>query len=67
MSGYADELGDPIRELIQLGERLGFLTYEMVNAGLGDDVLTPQKLDSLLMELHAKGIRLVDEPDALDP
>jgi hypothetical protein len=30
--------------LLQLGERLGYLTYEMLNERLPDEAVTPQKL-----------------------
>ena len=36
----------------------------MLNERLPDDVLRPDKLDALLMEIDRRGIRLIDESEA---
>lgn len=49
MVAFANEPNDPLEELLRLGERLGYLTYEMLNDRLPDEVVSPDKLDALLM------------------
>jgi RNA polymerase primary sigma factor len=59
--------GDPddvVRELLDQGERLGYLTYEMLNERLPDEVVTPDRLDVFLMQVDERGIRLIDETAA---
>jgi hypothetical protein len=38
MVAFADEPNDPVEELLRLGERQGYLTYEMLNERLPDEV-----------------------------
>src|SRR4051794_3618257 len=49
---------DPVMALLRLGERLGYLTYEMLNEMLPHEVVTPAKLDALLMAIDRRHIRL---------
>jgi RNA polymerase primary sigma factor len=63
MFASADQPEDPVQRLLRLGERLGFLTYEMVNDSLPDEVTSPDQLDELLIEIDRRGIRLIDEAD----
>ena len=65
MFASGDGPEDRVRGLIRLGERLGYLTYEMVNEWLPDEVVSPDSLDEFLMELDERGIRLIDEGDVL--
>jgi len=58
-----DEPDDRVEALLWLGERLGYLTYEMLNERLPDEVVAPEKLDAFLMEVDRRGIRLIDEAD----
>jgi RNA polymerase primary sigma factor len=61
--GGAD--GDLAR-LIAAGKRLGYLTFDEVNAYLPDEAVDPEKIDSLLVALEEQGIELVDalpQPD----
>jgi len=51
-----------IEALIQLGESRGYLTYEEMNDGLPDEVVSPDRLDRILMTLDEKGVDLIDEP-----
>jgi hypothetical protein len=53
-----------VRALLDLGERLGFLTYEMLNERLPDAIVRPDRLDAFLIEVDERGIRLIDEADA---
>jgi RNA polymerase primary sigma factor len=63
--GHAD--GDLAR-LIAAGKRLGYLTFDEVNAYLPDEAVDPEKIDALLVALEEQGIELVDEaPVAADP
>ena len=51
--------------LLRLGGRLGYLTYEMLNEGIPDEVVRrPGRLDALLFEIDRRGIRLIDEAEA---
>ena len=52
-----------IKALIQLGESRGYLTYEEMNDGLPDEVVSPDRLDRILMTLDEKGVDLIDESD----
>jgi hypothetical protein len=63
MIDFADEPDNHVKELLTLGERLGYLTYEMLNERLGDKAVTPEKLDAILMMIDERGIRLIDEAD----
>jgi len=63
MVASAEEPGDPIEKLLRLGERQGYLTYEMLNDRLPDEVVCADKLDALLIEIDRRGIRLIDESD----
>jgi RNA polymerase primary sigma factor len=60
----AEEPEDPVEELLRLGERQGYLTYDMLNDRLPADVVRPDTLDALLMEIDRRGIRLIDESEA---
>jgi RNA polymerase primary sigma factor len=51
--------GDLAR-LIAAGKRLGYLTFDEVNAYLPDEAVDPEKIDSLLVALEEQGIELVD-------
>jgi hypothetical protein len=53
-----------VEAVIRLGERLGYLTYEMLNDMLPDRVIAPGRLDAFLDAVDRKGIRLIDEADA---
>src|SRR5947209_17478988 len=44
----------------------GYLTYEEPNEKLPDEVVSLDKLDSLLMMIDEMGIRLIDETDIAD-
>jgi RNA polymerase primary sigma factor len=64
MVAFAEEPNDPVEELLRLGERQGYLTYEMLNERLPDQVVSPDRLDALLTAIDSRGIRLIDEADA---
>src|SRR6185503_4206390 len=62
-SGSQEEADNRVRALLELGTGRGYLTYEELNERLPDEVVSPDKLDSLLMMIDEMGIRLIDEAD----
>src|SRR3954467_15793636 len=65
-SGSQEEGDRPVPELLGLGTSRGFLTYEELNEKLPDEVVSPDKLDTLLMQIDEMGIKLIDEQDIGD-
>src|SRR5438128_1107574 len=63
-SGSQEEVDKRVNALLTLGTSRGYLTYEELNEKLPDEVVSPDKLDSLLMMIDEMGIRLIDETDA---
>ncbi len=66
-SGSQAEVDRRLKELIDLGKANTYLTYEELNLWLPDEMVSPEKLDALLMTLDEMGIRLVDEADVAQP
>src|SRR4051812_688017 len=62
-SGSQEEVDRRVGVLLELGTSRGFLTYEELNEKLPDEVVSPDKLDSLLMRIDEMGIKLIDEAD----
>ncbi len=62
-SGSPEEVVIRVNILIDMGKSRGYLTYEELNHKLPDEVVSPDKLDSLLMMIDEMGIRLIDESD----
>ena len=62
-SGSPEEVERRVRELVDIGKSNGFITYEELNDRLPDELVSPDKLDSLLMMLDEMGVRLIDEAD----
>jgi RNA polymerase primary sigma factor len=48
------------QQLIDLGKRKGFLTYEEVNESLPSDMISPERIDDLMMLLGDEQIEIVD-------
>src|SRR4051812_3514365 len=65
-SGSQEEADRRVRDLLGLGTSRGFLTYEELNEKLPDEVVSPDKLDTLLMQIDEMGIKLIDEQDIGD-
>jgi RNA polymerase primary sigma factor len=65
-SGSQEEADNRVRALLELGTSRGYLTYEELNQKLPDEVVSPDKLDSLLMMIDEMGIRLIDESDVAE-
>ena len=62
-SGSQEEVDIRVKAILELGTSRGYLTYEELNDKLPDEVVSPDKLDSLLMMIDEMGIRLIDEAD----
>src|SRR5687767_13839954 len=62
-SGSQEEADNRVRILLEMGTSRGYLTYEELNERLPDEVVSPDKLDSLLMMIDEMGIKLIDEAD----
>jgi RNA polymerase primary sigma factor len=65
-SGSQAEADLRVQILLDLGTSRGFLTYEELNEKLPDEVVSPDKLDTLLMKMDEMGIKLIDEADIGD-
>src|SRR5258706_16070214 len=65
-SGSQEEADARVKALLELGTSRGYLTYEELNERLPDEVVSPDKLDSLLMMIDEMGIKLIDEGDIGD-
>ncbi len=55
---------EQIAELLERGKVRGYLTYEEMNDSLPDDLVSPERLDRILMQLDELGVDLLDETDA---
>ncbi|HWE92707.1 MAG TPA: RNA polymerase sigma factor RpoD [Tepidisphaeraceae bacterium] len=62
-SGSQEEADLRVQALLTMGTSRGYLTYEELNERLPDEVVSPDKLDSLLMMIDEMGIKLIDEAD----
>ncbi len=62
-SGSQEEVDSRVNALLAMGTSRGYLTYEELNDRLPDEVVSPDKLDSLLMMIDEMGIKLIDEAD----
>src|SRR5690349_24218237 len=65
-SGSQEEADKRVQILLDLGTTRGYLTYEELNERLPDEVVSPDKLDSLLMKIDEMGIKLIDDMDVAD-
>ncbi len=52
-----------LRELIELGTRRKWISYEELNTTLPDEMVDPEKLDELLTVIEGLGIELINEED----
>ena len=58
------QIDNRLRELIELGERQGYLTFTQINEYLPDEAVNPEKLDHLFESLEERGLEIVDEKRA---
>jgi RNA polymerase primary sigma factor len=57
----AQKIEKQVKRLIDRGKEKGYLTYDEVNVFLPSDIISPEKLDSILMTLDEEGIEIKDE------
>jgi RNA polymerase primary sigma factor len=62
-SGSPEEVEARVNALLSMGTSRGYLTFEELNEKLPDEVVSPDRLDSLLMMIDEMGIKLIDESD----
>ena len=61
--GAADALSPEILSLIVEGKKKGVLTWEEINKHLPDDVVSPEKLDAIMVAVDEAGIDIVEESE----
>ena len=61
--GGPEEVQARVDALLDLGSDRGYLTYEELNLKLPDEMVSPDRLDTLLMIIDEMGITLIDESD----
>ena len=52
-----------IQTLIEMGKTRGYLTYDEVEANLPDDLVSPDRLDRILVTLDEMGVEVIDESE----
>ena len=52
-----------IQALIERGKERGYLTYDQVEEGLPDDLISPDRLDRILVTLDEMGVDVIDESE----
>ncbi len=62
-SGSPEEVERRLGVLLDMGTSRGYLTYDELNTKLPDEVVAPDRLDSLLMTIDEMGIKLIDDSD----
>jgi RNA polymerase primary sigma factor len=62
-SGSQEEVDRRVAVLLEMGTSRSFITYEELNQRLPDELVSPDKLDTLLMQIDEMGIKLIDEAD----
>ncbi len=62
-SGSPEEVVRRLNVLLDAGKARGYLTYDEMNTKLPDELVSPEKLDALLMVIDEMGIRLIDDSD----
>ncbi|HMO25282.1 MAG TPA: RNA polymerase sigma factor region1.1 domain-containing protein, partial [Tepidisphaeraceae bacterium] len=65
-SGTPEEAQRRVNVLLEMGTTRGYITYEELNTKLPDEVVSPDKLDSLLMTIDEMHIKLIDDADVAD-
>jgi RNA polymerase primary sigma factor len=62
---HADaEVDAKLKELIQLAQDQGYLTYDDINDALPDALIAPDELDNIYTKLREKGIQIVENAEA---
>jgi RNA polymerase primary sigma factor len=52
-----------IQALMERGKERGYLTYDQVEEGLPDDLISPDRLDRILVTLDEMGVDVIDESE----
>ncbi|MCA9245264.1 MAG: sigma-70 family RNA polymerase sigma factor, partial [Phycisphaerales bacterium] len=53
-----------VNELIVVGEKRGYLTWEELNEALPDEAISPERIDSIINRIEQKKISMIDEIEA---
>src|SRR5437868_9213837 len=56
----ADKLSPEVKNLIEEGKKRGFVTYDELNKVLPDDMVSPDKLDTILQMMDDLVIEMVE-------
>lgn len=62
-SGSPEEVVRRLNVLLDAGKARGYITYDEMNTKLPDELVSPEKLDALLMVIDEMNIRLIDDSD----
>ncbi|MCX5683935.1 MAG: hypothetical protein NT049_09650, partial [Planctomycetota bacterium] len=54
---------EQIGALVERGRERGFLTYDEIEARLPDDLVSPDRLDRILVTLDEMGVEVIDEAE----
>src|SRR5262245_42768826 len=64
MSKVPEKAEDEVKALARVGKKKGFVTWEEVNAVVGEDAASPDRMDEVLQTLDEMGIDVLDESEA---
>ncbi len=56
-----EEVDNQIRKLMKMGRERGYITYDEMNEALPGDVVSPERLDQILMRLDELKIEVVED------
>ncbi len=65
-SGSPEAMQARLKHLFTIGTSRGYLTYDELNTKLPDEVVSPERLDSLIMTFDEMGIKLIDETEVAE-
>jgi len=57
------DLTEKIKELVRLAQEQGYLTYNDINDALPDNVITPEELDEIYVNLRNLEVEIVDQAE----
>ncbi|MBI4575437.1 MAG: RNA polymerase sigma factor RpoD [Planctomycetes bacterium] len=61
-----EKLDDEVRQLVELGRKRGFITYDEINRVMPDDVVSAEKIDGLFQLLDELRIEVVEEGEEVE-
>ena len=50
-----------LKDLISLGKKQGYLTYDDINKKISDKEMSSDKIDSLFVDIAELGVKIVDK------